>query len=29
MTQLDRVFPICADVMAALEAVERVPGQDD
>jgi anti-sigma B factor antagonist len=28
MTQLDRVFPICADVMAALSAVERVPGQD-
>jgi len=26
MTQLDRVFPICADVMAALTAVERVPG---
>lgn len=25
MTQLDRVFPICADVMAALTAVERVP----
>jgi anti-sigma B factor antagonist len=23
MTQLDRVFPICADVMAALAAVER------
>lgn len=28
MTQLDRVFPICADVMAAITAVERVPGQD-
>ena len=28
MTQLDRVFPICADVMAALSAVERVPGQE-
>ena len=28
MTQLDRVFPICADVMAAINAVERVPGQD-
>lgn len=27
MTQLDRVFPICADVMAAMTAVERVPGQ--
>ena len=25
MTQLDRVFPICADVMAALAAVERKP----
>lgn len=25
MTQLDRVFPICADVMAALTAVERAP----
>jgi anti-sigma B factor antagonist len=23
MTQLDRVFPICADVMAAITAVER------
>jgi len=23
MTQLDRVFPICSDVMAALTAVER------
>lgn len=29
MTQLDRVFPICADVMAAITAVERVPGQED
>lgn len=29
MTQLDRVFPICADVMAAITAVERVPGQDE
>ncbi len=28
MTQLDRVFPICADVMAAITAVERMPGQD-
>jgi anti-sigma B factor antagonist len=28
MTQLDRVFPICTDVMAALAAVERVPGQE-
>lgn len=28
MTQLDRVFPICADVMAAITAVERVPGQE-
>ncbi len=28
MTQLDRVFPICADVMAALAAVERVPGRE-
>jgi anti-sigma B factor antagonist len=28
MTQLDRVFPICADVMAAIQAVERVPGQE-
>jgi anti-sigma B factor antagonist len=27
MTRLDRVFPICGDVMAALAAVERVPGQ--
>lgn len=27
MTQLDRVFPICADVMAALAAVERVKGE--
>ena len=24
MTQLDRLFPICADVMAAITAVERV-----
>ena len=29
LTQLDRVFPICADVMAALKAVEKRPGQDD
>lgn len=29
MTRLDRVFPICGDVMSALAAVERVPGQDD
>ena len=29
MTQLDRVFPICADVMAALTAVEKRPGDDD
>jgi anti-anti-sigma factor len=29
MTQLDRVFPICSDVMAALAALERVPGEDD
>jgi len=28
MTQLDRVFPICADVMAAITAVERVPEPD-
>ena len=28
MTQLDRVFPICADVMAAIAAVERVPGHE-
>lgn len=28
MTQLDRVFPICNDVMAAITAVERVPGQE-
>jgi anti-sigma B factor antagonist len=28
MTQLDRVFSICADVMAAIQAVEKVPGQD-
>ena len=28
MTQLDRVFPICADVMAAITAVERVHGQE-
>lgn len=28
MTQLDRVFSICADVMAAIQAVEHVPGQD-
>ena len=28
MTQLDRVFPICADVMAAITAVERVAGQE-
>lgn len=28
MTQLDRVFPICADVMAAITAVERLPGQE-
>jgi anti-anti-sigma factor len=28
MTQLDRVFPICADVMAAITAVERVPGME-
>ena len=25
MTQLDRVFPICSDVMAALAAVEKPP----
>jgi anti-sigma B factor antagonist len=29
MTQLDRVFSICADVMAAIQAVERVPGQEN
>ena len=29
MTQLDRVFPIRNDVMAALAALERVPGEDD
>ena len=28
MTQLDRVFSICADVMAAIDSVERVPGQE-
>ena len=28
MTQLDRVFPICTDVMAAITAIERVPGQE-
>lgn len=26
MTRLDRVFPVCTDVMAALKAVEREPG---
>jgi anti-anti-sigma factor len=26
LTRLDRVFPICADVMSALAAVERAPG---
>ena len=26
MTRLDRVFPICTDVMAALKAVERASG---
>jgi anti-sigma B factor antagonist len=29
MTQLDRVFPICPDVMAALTAVEKRPEDDD
>jgi anti-sigma B factor antagonist len=29
LTQLDRVFPICADVMAALRAVEKRPGDDE
>lgn len=29
MTQLDRVFPICSDVMAALAAVERSENRDD
>lgn len=29
MTQLDRVFPICPDVMAALTAVEKRPGDDE
>jgi anti-sigma B factor antagonist len=28
MTQLDRVFPICTDVMAAITVIERVPGQE-
>lgn len=28
MTQLDRLFPICADVMAAIAAVERMPGRE-
>lgn len=27
MTRLDRVFPICTDVMTALKAVERVSGK--
>jgi anti-sigma B factor antagonist len=29
LTQLDRVFPICADVMAALKAVEKRPGDNE
>ncbi|MCI0365265.1 MAG: STAS domain-containing protein [Phycisphaerales bacterium] len=27
MTQLDRVFPICTDVMSAIAALERIPSQ--
>ncbi len=27
MTRLDRVFPICSDVMAALKAMERASGE--
>ena len=29
LTQLDRVFSICADVMAAIKAVEKRPGDDE
>jgi len=29
LTRLDRVFPICTNVMAAIEAVERRHGGDD
>ena len=28
MTRLDRVFPICSDVMAALDAVERASARE-